>query len=150
MDITTSGYNEEMNVEEKPPLNYKSINFTDEQYEEALKRVSSPTDANQLLVALIDVSNDTTMTNNRQANNNDNEDQKRICDESSSNSSSSAFSSCRSSVRRLLSNDSISDRESLKSLAEEQQQSDLMQHHDTNPTDSLRPIFIDGSNVART
>lgn len=132
-------------------LNYaRSINFTEEQYQEALKKVSSPADANQLLVALIDVCN--LEQNKRQELNDDTSQVKeKICKPNST--SSSAVSSCHSSIKRLTSTGSSSN-QSLECLGQQQSaisssQPDLM-HAPSATDDLLKPIFIDGSNVART
>lgn len=121
-------------------LNYaRSLNFTDEQYDEAVKRIDSLDNANQLLVALIDVSSrdnnqvqttqvvrPTTVTSTTTTN---------IVDPSQLEVESS-LSSCYSSITSFPSS---SDR-SLDSLQEQHTQFDL----------GLRKIYIDGSNVAKT
>lgn len=146
----------------------RELDFTDEQYEEALKKINSPTDANQLLVALIEVSSTKqcmTTTN----------ETTQMQPQQPFESSSSASSSCYSSITSFVSlSNASSSNQSLDSLAPHQHQSQQMNlatvtsnqidntyslspnqtisaiSNSATQVDHLRKIYIDGSNVART
>lgn len=144
-------------------LNYaRSLNFTDAQYEEALKRIDSPDNANQLLVALIDVSSRDTLATTTTATNQINSNSIQVQPKTATNSvnvvgnsamansmqdagdsSSSLSTSCYSSITSFPS----SSDQSLESLPQQHQQQRSTLQPVVVP---LRRVYIDGSNVART
>lgn len=103
-------------------LNYaKSLNFTESQYAEAFKMVNSPDNANQLLLALLDVSSRSSGISGNLSAKQSNQD--------SDAPDGSKSTSCYSSITSFPS--AISNHSSTDSL-------------------QLRTIYVDGSNVART
>lgn len=144
----------------------RELDFTDEQYEEALKKINSPTDANQLLVALIEVSSTKQATSNA-SDTTQNQPQQQ---QQPFGSSSSASSSCYSSITSFISlSNASSSNQSLENLAHQHKSTaavasnQLDNIYSPSPSqttsaiansagqvDHLRKIYIDGSNVART
>lgn len=134
----------------------RNLNFTDAQYEEALKKIDSP-DPNQLLAALIDVSSrgDTCYTTTATAatsrggsvrslgiSSNRNSlvatDRTGFISSHTQNSSRESLSpSCYASLASFPSPSSSSTDQPFES-------------HQSPYTTTLRKIYIDGSNVART
>jgi len=114
----------------------RSLNFTDQQYEEALKRIESPSNANQLLIALIDVSSrvsggvgDNCCTEKRAPHV---DDKTGFANTRNCLQDRESTSSCYSSIASFP---SPSSNQSLESLHQ--------------PV-TLRKVYVDGSNVART
>lgn len=111
----------------------KFFNYTDAQYEEALKITGTSNDLCKLLKALMDVSSRTSYTNNNTATEGSalvDSKNKSVCPASQERDSSS---SCYSSITSFPS----SSDQSLESIANQ-------------PIKNLRKIFIDGSNIARS
>lgn len=113
----------------------RNLNFTDAQYEEALKRIDTPDNANQLLLALLDIDKNSVAEAKTELSTTDSSGQQPTLTTSAvdrPDAESSSSSSCYSSITSFPS----STDQSLDNL----QQSIA----------SLRDIYIDGPNVART
>lgn len=112
----------------------RSLNFTDAQYEEAVKRIDTPEDRNQLLVALLDVSSNSYACCTNQYTTATTDNEFRNAQNNSITSTSQERDSSSSCYSSITSFPSSSD-QSLESI---------------QPTRALRKVYIDGSNIARS